>query len=489
MSELVMGTGLTAQQSEYLRILRSSASSLAQLINDLLDVSQVASGNLTLKSEPFELRDALNDALDMVSAKAYDQGLELSLRVAPDVPDHLTGDALRLNQVILNLLSNAIKFTSEGSVSLDVICTDLKADHSQPCYETSLTFTVSDTGIGIHPEQQQSIFTAFQRSENSSTQTHEGAGLGLAISQQLILLMGGRIWVEDRQPQGSRFHFTVKVMARRDERPVKQQQLTTLADHSVLIIDRDDMNRRSLVEMLNSWKMKPVCADTLSEALTKLHCLTDVQPRFSLVFLGVGDTTPDSDDRIRQIRSTPTSADVPIIAVAPSGQFFTGCDTSDRIAFLPKPIRKSQLLESMVEFLSPSSTRDTTFPDNSDSGPRVQLKILVAEDSIPNQKIISLMLEKAGHTVTLVSNGRDAVSRFAATAYDIILMDIQMPDMDGLQATIEIRKLEQKNSTHVPIVGVTGHATDRHLEEARRAGMSRFVIKPFTSEELLAALI
>ena len=489
MSELVVATGLTAQQGEYLRILRGSASSLMQLINDLLDVSRIASGKLTLTSEPFELRETVSDVLDMVSTKAFEQGLELTLWIAPDVSDALTGDSLRLKQVILNLLSNAIKFTSEGHVSLTITCTDVEPDLSRSVYETTLLFTVADTGIGIAKDKHQSIFSAFEQVDGSWTRTHDGAGLGLAISRELVELMEGRIWVEERHPQGSSFHFTIRILATADDRSRSQPALPDLANHSVLIVDNDDMNRRSLEELLSGWKMKPVSTDTLNLALSTLRQSAGSRLRFSLVIVGLRDFSTDIDNRIRQIRSLSMYADVPIIIVAPCGQLFADCDNDNDIVFLPKPVRQSRLMRTIVSLMTQSTTEESVLRDDSPPGTSSTLRILVAEDNIPNQKIISLMLKNAGHRATLVGTGRQALSSFSTDTFDLVFMDIQMPDMDGLQATIEIRKIEQQSGTHIPIVGITGHAMEQHLEEARRAGMDRFVIKPFTSEELLAALV
>ncbi|MFP6765225.1 MAG: response regulator, partial [Planctomycetaceae bacterium] len=486
MSELMLDTSLTSQQGEYLRILNGSASSLMQLIHDLLDVSRIDSNELHLRSEPFELRETIGDVIDMVSTKAYEQGLKLTLVINQDIPEFLTGDSLRLKQVLLNLLSNAIKFTPAGEVSLAVACTDIEPDSSRSDHKATLLFTVSDTGIGITSDKQEIIFRAFEQADGSWTRTHEGAGLGLAISRRLVELMGGRIWVEGRQPKGSLFRFTISLKAQKNSGAWMPPGIANLKNRSVLIIDDEDMNRTSLKNLLTACGMKTVCTDEFSTGLSTLGQSADSGQPFSVVICGLNDSS--GGEQVEQIRSIPAHAQIPVIILAPSGQLFSDCKNSPASAFLPKPVRHSQLMTTIISFGTQSSPETAAISDDSHPDPSLSFRILVAEDNIPNQKIISLMLTKAGHIVTLVGTGRQALSAFSSHSFDLLFMDIQMPEMDGLQATIEIRKMELGNGTHVPIVGITGHAMQQHLEEARRAGMDRFVTKPFTSRELLAAL-
>jgi signal transduction histidine kinase/CheY-like chemotaxis protein len=485
MSELVLDTSLTTQQAEFLRILNGSASSLMQLISNLLDVSMISSRELVLRSETFGLRETISDVIDMVSTDAYEQGLKLTLSIAPNVPECVTGDSVRLKQVLLNLLSNAIKFTPAGEVAMTVTCTDNEPDSSQSDHNTVLLFAVSDTGIGIANDKHEIIFCAFEQVDGSWTRAYGGAGLGLAISRQLVELMGGRIWLEGRQPRGSTFRFTACVKAQKNEPTWMRPGIADLKNHSILIIDDEDINRNSLENLLFGCRIKPVCTDEFDMGLSTLGQSADSGQPFGLVIFGVNDSTISAEERIEQIRSLPAYAQVPIIILAPSGQFFR--DGKD-CTFLLKPIRHSQLLDTIAFFGMQSSLETAGLPDDSLPGTSRPLRILVAEDNIPNQKIISLILTNADHIVTLVGSGRQALSAFSAHSFDLLFMDIQMPEMDGLQATIEIRKIERERGTHIPIVGLSGNALQQHMEEARRAGMDRFVTKPFTSSELLAAL-
>jgi len=488
MSELMSDTSLTSQQSEYLRILDGSASSLMQVISDLLDVSRIEKNTLSLNSKPFRLREMISDVIDVVSTKADEKGIKLTLAITEDVPESLLGDSLRLKQVLLNLLSNAIKFSPAGEVGVTVACNGIKPASSRPDQHTSLLFTVFDTGIGIARDNREVIFRPFEQVDGSRTRAHEGAGLGLAISRQLVDLMGGRIWMEENYPTGSRFLFTICIEVQKNSPVSTPPGMDKLKNQAVLIIDDGDMNRAALENLLSTWRMKPVCTDDFNSGLSTLGQSAGSGSQFDLVICGLNDSTASVRSMIEQIRNVPSHAQVPIIVLAPNGRLFNDSQLSQGCAFVPKPIRYSQLMKSIVALEMPPTPKRLALPNDCHSATSSSLRILVAEDNIPNQKIISIILTRAGHTVTMVDTGRQALTAFSSHSFDVLFMDFQMPEMDGLQATVEIRKMEQEKGTHIPIVGITGHAMEQHLDEARHAGMDRFVTKPFNSSDLLAAL-
>ncbi len=488
MSELLSDTSLTSQQSEYLRILEGSAASLMQFISDLLDISRIESHTLRLHSKPFKLRELISDVIDMVSTKAYEQGSKLTLAITEDVPENLVGDSLRLKQVLLNLLSNAIRFSPAGEVGVTVACSGVKSDSSRPDQHTDLLVTVFDTGIGIARDKWEIIFRPFEQVDGSRTRVHEGAGLGLAISHQLVDLMGGRIWVEKNHPTGSRFHFTVCIEVQQNNPVSMPPGMDKLKNQAVLIIDDGDMNRATLENLLSTWRMKLVCLDDFNSGLSTLGQSAESGSQFDLVIWGLNDPTTSVRAQNEQIRNVPSHAQVPIIVLTPSALLINDSQLGQGCAFLPKPIRHLQLMNTIVALEMQPRPQSPAVPNDCYPATSLSLRILVAEDNIPNQKIFSIVLTKAGHTVTLVDTGLQAITAFSSHSFDLLFMDFQMPEMDGLQATIEIRKMEQERGTHIPIVGITGHAMQQHLDEARRAGMDRFVTKPFKSSELLAAL-
>jgi signal transduction histidine kinase/DNA-binding response OmpR family regulator len=486
MSELLTDTSLTSQQGEYLRILDGSASTLMQVISDLLDVSRIESNTLRLNSKPFRLREMLSDVIDVISIKAYEQGIKLTLAITEDVPESLSGDSLRLKQILLNLLSNAIKFSPAGEVGVTVACNGIKPASSQPDQHTDLLFTVFDTGIGIARDKRKVIFRPFEQVDGSRTRAHEGLGLGLAISRQLVNLMEGRIWVEENHPTGSRFRFTICIEVQKNSPVSTPPGMEKLKNQAVLIIDESDMNRDVLENLLSTWRMKPVCINDFNSGLSTLGQSAESGSQFDLVIWGLNNPTASVRAQIEQIRNVPSHVQVPIIVLTPSGRVFNDSQLSQGCAFIPKPIRHSQLMKTIIALEMQSPPNRPALPDDCHPATSLSLKILVAEDNIPNQKIISIVLTRAGHTVTLVDNGRQALTAFSSHSFDLLFMDFQMPEMDGLQATVEIRKMEK--DTHIPIVGITGHAMEQHLDEARHAGMDRFVTKPFTASDLLAAL-
>jgi PAS domain S-box-containing protein len=492
MTELALDTDLTHEQREYLTTVRDSAESLLRLMNDILDFSKIEVGKLELESIDFALRESLESTIKTLAARAHKKGLELACQIPSDIPDALTGDPGRLCQIVVNLAGNAIKFTDRGEVVVQV-----KAE-SCTQQEALLHFSVTDTGIGIAPEKQHLIFEAFTQADSSTTRHFGGTGLGLSISSQLVALMGGRIWVESEVGKGSVFHFTARFGRQTTaavEHGIEPVDVTGLR---VLVVDDNATNRRILAEMLSNWGMQPIAVDSGLAALAEMeHAAETAQP---IVLALVDALMPEMDgfELADRIKHRPRLANATIMMLS-SGQRADAVRRRELgiAACLTKPIKQSDLLDTILTVLggATAATHETPIqPRKSLPANHRGLHILLAEDNSVNQRLALKLLEKRGHTVVLAANGRDALAVYAAEKFDLILMDVQMPEMDGFAATKAIREREVLARTgpdhqtaatsHIPIVAMTAHAMKGDRERCLAAGMDSYISKPLRPQQL-----
>jgi len=482
MNDLLLQTKLAPRQREYAQMARESAEALLGIINDILDVSKIEARRLTLDRAPFRLRDTVEDAVRLLGPRAAEKSLELACRVAPDVPDALVGDAGRLRQVLLNLVGNAIKFTDRGEVVTEVRVDD------QPDGAVTLQFQVRDTGIGIAPEQQVAIFDAFVQADSSTTRRHGGTGLGLTISAQLVALMHGRLWLESEPGAGSRFYFLARFDLHEGSGD-RAPSLGGLDGLRTLIVDDNATNRLILSEILASWQMRATAVDGASAALEALYQGVDQGRPYQLVLTDALMPEVDGFALARQIARDDRLRGVKVILLTSAGASVRRAAERHFAATLAKPVKQSDLLDAIV----------TTFADPEPSTPprpsrtarpraRRRLQVLVAEDNPTNQTLVGALLRQRGDRVSLVSNGRLAVERATARAFDVILMDVQMPEMGGLEATSAIRDAERGSGRRTPIVALTAHAMEGDRERCLAAGMDAYVAKPIKADELFAAM-
>ena len=487
MTELVLDTPLTQLQREYLQLVMDASDSLLSVINDILDFSRIEAGKLEMATIAFCLRDALGDTMKSLAFRAHTHGLELAYRLAPDVPDTLIGDPARLRQVIINLIGNAIKFTNAGEVVLNVT---LEAeDHD----ELTLRFSIFDTGIGISPEHLAKIFEPFEQVDRFSTRRYGGTGLGLAICARLVELMHGSIWAESQEGIGSTFYFTARFAIAPPEFAASLPALAgSLAGVRVLVVDDNATNRRILDELLRSWAMQPTVVADARAALEQLRRQQAAGAPFQLLLSDVQMPGMDGFDLVEELRRTDDSPRT-VIMMLTSGDQTTDLSRSNALnvaACLLKPLKQRELYEAILGALH----SDLAIGPPSDTASAAQravsrpLSVLLVEDSLVNRKLASAVLTKQGHRVTVAGDGREAVEAVARQQFDLVLMDIQMPEMDGLQATRAIRRAEQSTGQHVPIIALTAHALKGDQEVCLKAGMDGYVSKPVTARQLRQAI-
>jgi len=484
MTDLTLQTKLTAQQREYVRTARESAEALMTVIDDILDVSKIEARRLTLERVPFSVRDTIEDSVKLLAPRADQKGLELSCRIAPDVPASLVGDPGRLRQVLLNLVGNAVKFTDHGEVGVDVTV----AEHSDR--DVLLRCTVRDTGIGIPEEKRWEIFGAFVQADASTTRRYGGTGLGLTISTQLVEMMGGRLWLESEPGKGSQFHFVVRLDLHRRDETSTSPAFDLRALHA-LVVDDNATNRRILTEILESWQMTALGAASAGAAIEMLRQAESVGRPFHLVLTDALMPDVDGITLAEQIAGDERLAGIKVMLLTSAGSAgLRGRRASLFAAMLVKPVKQSDLLDAIVTaFAKPVVARRQRAKRSPQTGRAARaLRVLVAEDNPTNQKLVSALLDQKGHQVTIVSNGRLAVERAAVDSFDVILMDVQMPEMGGLEATAAIREKERGTTARVPIVALTARAMAGDREQCFAAGMDAYVSKPVRSEELFAAI-
>jgi two-component system sensor histidine kinase/response regulator len=481
MTELLLGTELTGVQREYLGIVRDSAESLLALINDILDFSKIEAGKLELDDAPFQIREVLGDTMKGLALRASGKEVEVACHVDPSVPEILHGDALRLRQVVSNLVGNAIKFTQQGEVVLDVLKEESGPD------ETRLHFSVRDTGIGIPREKQQAIFDAFAQADSSTTRRFGGTGLGLTIASRLVSLMGGRLWVESELGRGSKFHFTARFRPAGPLPISAAPRAESLDGLRVLVVDDNETNRLILREMLANWKMSPTTAADAESALRELELARKAGQPHQVVLTDVHMPGTDGFQLTERIKSVPNLAGT-VILMLTSGDGpgdIERCEKVGGAAHLTKPIKQSELFDAIVRVLGIAQHAELVPGDAAPAAPGIRpLRILLAEDSFPNQRLAVGVLSKWGHTVTVANNGHEALAALDKEPFDLVLMDVQMPEMDGYQATAVVRERESRLGGHLPIVAMTAHAMKGDREECLAAGMDGYVAKPIRRAEL-----
>jgi light-regulated signal transduction histidine kinase (bacteriophytochrome)/DNA-binding response OmpR family regulator len=488
MTELTLETELTQEQREFLGMAKSSADSLLSLINDILDFSKIEAGKLDFETIDFTLRDTLDDTIKALALRAQQKGLELACHVLPDVPDAVQGDPTRIRQIVVNLVGNAIKFTARGEVIVEI------AIQEETENEVLLHCGVRDTGVGIAREKQQSIFEAFTQADNSMTRKYGGTGLGLSISSRLVKMMGGKIWVESEPGLGSTFHFTLRLglqkMSPRRYQPVGAESLAGL---SVLIVDDNATNSRILQEMTLGWKMVPTLADRGAKALQLMEeAIAKVRP-FALVLLDAQMPEMDGFSVAEKMKLGEHSGRSTVVMLTSAGMRgdTARCQELGIKAYLTKPVKRSDLLRAIQLVLgSEAATAEAppTVTIHSVRESRRRLKILLVEDNRVNQVLAIRILEKRGHEVTVANNGRLALEALSTFTPDLVLTDVEMPEMDGFETTAAIRAGELNSRKHLPIIAMTAHAMAGDKERCLAGGMDGYVSKPLRTETLFAVM-
>jgi signal transduction histidine kinase/ligand-binding sensor domain-containing protein/DNA-binding response OmpR family regulator len=486
MTDLVLDTPLSPEQRDYVETVKFSADSLLTIINDVLDFSKIEAGRLDLESTAFSLRDMVADAAKPLAVRANQREIELMCHVSPETPDNFIGDPLRLRQILTNLVGNALKFTEHGEVLIDV------SIESETDTHIVLHFKVHDTGIGIPAEKQALIFEAFSQVDGSTTRKYGGTGLGLTISSRLVRLMGGRIWVESSVGQGSTFHFSVPIEVADEVLPaVSEADPASLMDLPALVVDDNATNRRIVHEMLVQWGLKPLTVESGPAALAALVRAAQAGQPFPLVLLD--GHMPGLDgyavaERIRQNPKLVSTTIVMLTSAAGSGE----SDLCRRLgvgALLTKPVRQSELRGAILKALGQVAATPSSTPLPSPPVPHARsLDILVAEDHPVNQRLAVKLLEKLGHRVTVANNGLEVLSLVDGRDFDVVLMDVQMPELNGFEATDAIRVRERGTGRHLPIIAVTAHALKGDRERCLAAGMDGYISKPIAPGELRTTL-
>jgi PAS domain S-box-containing protein len=489
MTELALDTELTDEQREYLQVVRKSSNAMMAVVNDILDFSKIEAKQMDLEKIDFSLRDCVGGALKSIALRAHEKGLEISSDVRPELPDVILGDPGRLRQILLNLVGNAIKFTDHGEVVVYV------NGGAQEGKTLGLHFRVVDSGIGIPHDKQQLIFEPFRQADTSSTRKYGGTGLGLSICSRLVSLMGGKIWVESEPGKGSTFHFTMACEVSETPRlKPDRAPLDRLHDLRVLVVDDNSTNRLLLEETLKRWGAFPVSASSGQAALEAIDSAGTAGTPFSIILLDHQMPGGDGFTVVEQIRQHPNYLATTIIMMLSSGGQrgdASSCRKLGIMAYLLKPFQPSELLDAILIALSPQPkevakpgliTRHTLRERQS------ALSVLIAEDNSINQLLAVRLLEKRGHAVEVASNGREALAALEKNTFDVVLMDVQMPELDGFQTTAAIREREKSTGKHLRIIAMTAHAMDGDREKCLAAGMDGYIPKPIQVKEMMDAL-
>jgi two-component system, sensor histidine kinase and response regulator len=486
MTELALDTDLRADQREYLETVKGCAESLMHIINDILDFSKIEAGKLTVETIDFSLRALLADLAKPLAVRADQKGLELLVHVRPDVPEQLAGDPVRLRQVLVNLVSNAVKFTEQGEIVLTVS----RLLGGEPGRQL-LQFEVIDTGIGIPAEKQKLIFDAFSQADGTTTRRYGGTGLGLTISSKLVELMGGKIAVDSQPGRGSRFSVTVSFAHPQAVPMPEVATVEMLAGRRVLIVDDNATNRKILEEMLRNWSVETVLAPNGAEALALIFEAARTDHPFDIALLDVHMPEMDGFELADKIRGA-LDVQQPTILMLSSADHGTDIERARGLkvnAYVVKPVLQADLFAAIARALGGSAPRR---PGREAAQPirkaEQALRVLLAEDNRVNQRLAIHLLERAGHTVVLAETGVAAIDAFTRETFDLILMDLQMPEMGGIEATGEIRKLEAKEGRRTPIIALTAHAMQGDRERCEQASMEGYVSKPIRREQLFAEM-
>ena len=482
MTELVLDTSLAPEQQDYLETVQSSAEGLLGIINDILDFSKIEAGRIELEKETFDLRECLADAIKTLSVRAHGKGLELVCDIDATVPSLISGDPLRLRQVLINLVGNAIKFTDAGEVVV----------RAAPVHETKeevrLLFQVRDTGIGITKDQQQRIFHAFEQADMSTTRKYGGTGLGLAISSRLVQLMNGQIDVESEPGRGSTFQFEATFgIANADDLQEVDFTHAKLHDLHVLIVDDNATNRRMLLDICRNWRMRPEAVSDAESALSRMRAAANTDNPFKLILTDASMPEVDGFTLAGQIQQDPNLGTiVMMLSSLDRPMEIQRCESLGIRSYLVKPVKQSELFDAIVLALIGDAPLREAAVNNARS--TRSLSVLLAEDSLANQKLALGLLGRWGHRVTVAQDGMEALRAIAKENFDVVLMDVQMPNLDGLQTTEEIRRQERQTGRHLSIVAMTAHAMKGDREKCLAAGMDAYVSKPVRPLELRQAI-
>jgi two-component system, sensor histidine kinase and response regulator len=493
MTGLLLDTGLSAEQREYAETVRISAENLLTIINDILDFSKIEAGKLELETMDFDLRSVVEETVDLFAEQAHNKDLELASLIGHGVPTALKGDAGRIRQVLVNLLGNAIKFTEAGDI---VLRGDLVEENEATAV---VRLEVRDTGIGITEEQQERLFQSFSQADASTTRRFGGTGLGLAISKQLVEMMGGEIGVESEPGRGSAFWFTVRL----EKQPEGASQRASsrraeLRGLRVLVVDDNETNRKIVHEQVISWGMRNGMAEGGLQALQTLRSAADGGDPYDLAILDMQMPGMDGIELASSIKAEPAIAPTQLILLTSTG-LRGEAEQARRVgfaAYLTKPVRQSKLYDAIATVMEALPVHDVPIvTTHSIERARAHARerrrrahVLVAEDNAVNQKVAVRMLERLGYQADVVANGLEALEALSRVRYAAVLMDVQMPEMDGYEATAEIRRLEEGQDRRTPIIAMTANAMQGDREQALEAGMDDYVPKPVKADELEAVL-
>jgi len=483
MTELLLRTDLDSRQRRHAETAHRSAEALLTILNDILDFSKIEADKLELNPLPFGLRLAAEEVAELIAPKARDKGIELIVRYRPETPNWFVGDVGRVRQILTNLASNAVKFTSEGHVLIDISCDEVSEDRA------TIHGRVQDTGIGIPEDKLEHIFGKFTQADASTTRKFGGTGLGLAISRKLAEMMGGKAWAQSELGKGSTFHFTLSLepAARANTTPPRAE-LADLVGKRVLVVDDNAVNRQVLEEVLAGWRMQPVLVDSAAAAFEQLH-----KGSADLVVLDACMPGVDGFDLAREILDGGL-AESPIMMLSSSdhGDQAALCEELGLSAFLTKPARRSELLDAILVAMGKIAPQSRSGAPQNIVPPIEKsdrpLRVLLAEDNPVNQEVAVELLSALGHTATVVENGRQAVSAVAEGDFDLVFMDIQMPEMSGFEATAAIREFEEGTYTHIPIVAMTANAMKGDEQRCLDAGMDGYVTKPVSAVRIAKAI-
>jgi signal transduction histidine kinase/CheY-like chemotaxis protein len=486
MSELLGATDLSSEQTEQLGMIQESARSLLHLLNSILDFSKIEASRLELEHIEFSLSRCVGDAAKLLTTRAAQKGLELACRFDPEIPDRLVGDPARLRQIIVNLAGNAVKFTDSGEVVIDV--TLLQGERADDVVR--LQFSVRDTGIGIDPEVQAGIFDPFKQADGSVTRRYGGTGLGLPISAELVAMMGGEMWLDSQPGIGSTFSFTAEIAVAADQGKRLPAELAVLRDMPTLVVDDNATNRLIFEETLSAWNMSPNAVGSVSEALAALHDAQAAGHPYRMAIVDVMMPEADGFSLLEAMREDP-DLDQPEVIVASSG---VGPGERERASalgaarYLVKPVVQSELLDALTDvFATTESTAETT-AEAVKAEHATGMRVLLAEDGLINQRVAVGLLKSWGHEVDVANDGVETLAAMAKATYDLVLMDVHMPNMDGLEATAEIRRRESTSGRRTPIVAMTASAMKGDRERFLEAGMDDYLSKPFEPPMLRALL-
>jgi two-component system sensor histidine kinase/response regulator len=496
MSEIALETDLNPEQRRYIETVRSSGEALLSIINDILDFSKIEAHKLDLEEIDFAIREDLGDCMEILSFRAHAKKVELACHIDSGVPAHLNGDPGRLRQIIINLVGNAIKFTDDGEVVVRVSPKSIDGDRCE------LEIAISDTGIGIPEEKQARMFDAFEQADASTTREYGGTGLGLAISRQLVELMGGEIAIESEVGVGTTFRFGVQMGVQKNAPPAREQNLEFLQGLPVLIVDDNETNRFILEEMVTGWGMQPTVVESVDEAIQAMERAQNGGKPLKLVLTDMYMPKRDGMHLIEWMRSRPEFAatSVLILSSGPTPEHHAKAKELNVASYLTKPVRQSSLYDAIAtsmaalapveEFESTAATtpgeagKNASAQDAAETG----LNLLLTEDNPVNQLTATTMLTKLGHQVDVANNGLEALEKLAEKEYDIVFMDVQMPEMDGMAATAQIREDEKTSGRHVPIIAMTAHAMQGDREKCLDGGMDEYVSKPIRRKDLKAVM-